>query len=375
VTDAIVKREPLTYEPTSPHSYFHDTMQSELRGDKYAKARLERHRTELAVELRTTTSTAGSGGDLDAPLHLQELFRTSTRGNRPLADLCKPLPLPRGTNKVTVPRLTSSSIASTETAIQVDGGTLNETSFGTSTMSAPVSTIAGTITVSQQLLDMAPQPGADYIIATELKRDYDSRLESQLLTGSGSSGQLTGLSSLTLPTGNSVTATTNGTSSTNNLQDVWTAIGKAAAAVSNSRGKAPEAILMAGRRYFWMIANVTPDQSWSPDSGGYHADAGEARDYEGNLYGPTVGLPTYIDGSIPAGTTADPIWVVRPSDMILFESEPMVQVAVDSDPSGSLGVRINFHAYVAFIPDAKTDSSGKAVAVAKVAALAQPSGY
>ena len=370
MTDAIVKREPLTYEPTSPHSYFHDTMKSELRGDKYAKARLERHRTELAVELRTTTSTAGSGGDLDAPLHLQELFRTSTRGNRPLADLCKPLPLPRGTNKVTVPRLTSSSIASTETAIQVDGGTLNETSFGTSTMSAPVSTIAGTITVSQQLLDMAPQPGADYIIAAELKRDYDSRLESQLLTGSGSSGQLDGLSSLALPTGNTITAPV-----TPSLANVWAAIAQAAAGISNNRGKAPEAILMAGRRYFWMIGNVTPDQSWSPDSGGYHADAGEARDYEGNLYGPTVGLPTYIDGSIPAGTTADPIYVVRPSDMILFESEPMVQVAVDSDPSGSLGVRINFHAYVAFIPDAKTDSSGKAVAVAKVAALAQPTGY
>ena len=370
MTDAIVKREPLTYEPTSPHSYFHDLAHAEFRGDAFAQARLERHRTELAVEMRTTTSTAGSGGDLDAPIHLQELFRTSTRGNRPLADLCKPLPLPRGTNKVTVPRLTSSSIASTETNIQVDGGTVNSTDPGTLTMSAPVSTIAGSIVLSQQLVDQAPQPGADYIIATELKRDYDSRLEAQLLNGSGSSGQLTGLANLTLPTGNSVSAP-----GSPSLANVWAAIAQAAAGISNNRGKAPEAILMAGRRYFWMIGNVTPDQSWSPDSGGYHADAGEARDYEGNLYGPTVGLPTYIDGSIPAGSTADPIYVVRPSDMILFESEPMVQAAVDTSTSGSLGVRVNFHAYVAFIPDAKTNAAGEAVAVAKVGAMAQPTNY
>jgi hypothetical protein len=370
VTDAIVKREPLTYEPASPHSYFQDMAQAEFRGDAFAQARLERHRAELAVEMRTTTSTAGSGGDLDAPIHLQELFRTSTRGNRPLADLCNPLPLPRGTNKITVPRLTSSSIASTETAIQVDGGTVNSTDPGTSTMSAPVVTIAGSLTLSQQLLDQAPQPGADYIIALELKRDYDSRLESQLLTGSGSSGQLKGLANLTLPTNNTIAAP-----GTPSLTNVWAAIGQAAAGIGNNRGKAAEAILMTARRYFWLAANVDPSQAWTPDSGGYHSSSLDPRDYEGNLYGPVLGLPTYIDGSIPAGSTADPIWVVRPSDMILFESEPMVQTAVDTSTSGSLGVRVTFHAYAAFIPDAKTNAAGAAVSVATVGAMAQPSGY
>ena len=232
MTDAIVKREPLTYERESPHSYFQDIARAELRGDLYAQTRLERHRAELAVETRTTTSTAGSGGDLNAPLHIQELFRTSTRGNRPLADLCNPLPLPRGTNKITVPRLTSGTIASSETVIQTDGNALNETDFGTLTMSAPVSTIAGTITVSQQLLDQAPAPGSDTIIALELKRDYDSRLESQLLTGTGSSGQLRGLSSLTLPTGNTITAPT-----TPSLANVWAAIGQAAAGIGNNRDR------------------------------------------------------------------------------------------------------------------------------------------
>ena len=370
MTDVTIKSEPLIYERNSPHSFFADKANAELRGDQSARARLVEHQAQMDVEMRTTTSVAGSGGDFDAPLQIQELFRTSTRANRPLADLCKPIPLPRGFNKVTVPRLMSTTIASTETAIQVDGGTLNETGPTTATMSANVCTIAGTITASQQLIDQAPQPGADLIIATELKRDYDARLELQLLSGSGSSGQLRGLSSLTLPTGNTIAAP-----GTPSLGNVWAAIAQAAAGISNNRGKSPEAILMAGRRYFWMIGNVTPDQSWSPDSGGYHADAGEARDYEGNLYGPTVGIPTYIDGAIPAGATADAIWVVRPSDMYLWESEPLVQVAVDSAPSGSLGVRINFHAYVAFIPDAKTNAAGAAVSVATVGAMAQPSGY
>jgi len=370
MTDVTVKSEPLIYERTSPHSFFADKANAELRGDQSARARLIEHQAQVDVEMRTTTSVAGSGGDFDAPIHLQELFRTSTRANRPLADLCKPIPLPRGFNKVTVPRLMSTTIASTETNIQVDGGTLNETDPTTATMSANVCTIAGTITASQQLIDQAPQPGADLIIATELKRDYDARLELQLLSGTGTSGQLRGLSSLTLPTGNSIAAP-----GTVSLSTIWTAIGQAAAGIGNNRGKAPEAVLMAGRRYFFMAATVDPTQAWTPDSGGYWTNPDVPHDYEGNLYGPLLGIPTYIDGAIPAGATADAIWVVRPSDMYLWESEPLVQVAVDSSPNGSLGVRINFHAYVAFIPDAKTNAAGEAVSIAKVGAMAQPSGY
>ena len=373
MTDVTVKSEPLVYERNSPHSFFADKANAELRGDQSARARLVEHQVQMDVEQRTTNSTLTTGGDFDAPIHLQELFRTSVRANRPLADLCKPMPLPRGFNKVTVPRLMSSTIASTETAIQVDGGTLNETDFTTATMSAPVCTIAGTITASQQLLDQSPTPGADVIIATELKRDYDARLELQLLSGSGSSGQLRGLSNLTIPTNN--TATVSGTPT---VTTIWNAIGQAAAGISNNRGKAPEAILMAGRRYFFMAATVDPTQAWTPDSGGYWANPDVPHDAEGNLYGPILGIPTYIDGAIPMaadGTTTDAIWLVRPSDMYLWESEPMVQVAVDSSPNGSLGVRINFHAYVAAILNAKTNAAGAAVSVATVAAMAQPTNY
>jgi hypothetical protein len=156
---------------------------------------------------------------------------------------------------------------------------------------------------------------------------------------------------------------------------IWAAIAQAAAGISNNRGKAPEAILMAGRRYFFMAGTVDPTQAWTPDSGGYWTNPDVPHDSEGNLYGPICGIPTYIDGAIPAGTTADAIWVVRPSDMYLWESEPLVQVAVDSAPSGSLGVRINFHSYVAFIPDAKTNAAGGAVSVATVGAMAQPTNY
>jgi hypothetical protein len=61
------------------------------------------------------------------------------------------------------------------------------------------------------------------------------------------------------------------------------------------------------------------------------------------------GIPVYLDGAIPAGTSADTPICCRPSDMMLWESTEKFRVMA-SPLSGTLQIRLSYHRYVAFLP-------------------------
>ncbi len=355
--------EPDIYAPGSRYSFFGDLAQSALdgRADSPAAERLRRHQ-EFENRAGGTT-TLGAGGEFSPPGWLIDHFKTASRAGRPFGDLLNPVPLPAGVQSINIPKLAVPSASTgvqagqSEAVFQVDDTTAD--------LSSPVVTISGQVDVSQQLYDLTPNPGLDAVGAKDLTLDYNVALEKQLLTGSGINGQLTGLSNFSLPTPNTVSG-----SGATTMTTLWPLLGQAAAAVSNQRLMPPEVWLMAPRRWFWMASSLDSSNRpiASPGSVGIHVDSSVTPAGGTRPFGPVLGLPVYLDGTITAGTAADQVWCLRPSDMFLFEGAPRYSASVNAT-AGTLQVRLQLHRYVAFIGNTYTS------AIATVTAIPQPSNF
>jgi HK97 family phage major capsid protein len=183
-----VSSEPLTYESEAPHSFFKDMFLATRLGDQAAQARLQRHREEMRVERRDLSSTDGVGGDFIPPLHLADLWTTVARASRPTANVVRNLPLPSGTDTLSIPKVLTGSA----TSGHADLGTVQETNPTTGKLDVPVKTIAGQVDVSRQALDRSA-PGLDEVLFQDLIADYNMRLDLQILTGSGSGANAKGI--------------------------------------------------------------------------------------------------------------------------------------------------------------------------------------
>jgi HK97 family phage major capsid protein len=371
MTNVLIRREPLTYEALSPHSFFLDTARAQALGDDTAQERLFRHLLEMDVETRADNTTSGTGGEFALPLYLIDHYKIAARAGRPFGDLLNPIPLPRGVQSITVPRTITNNILGSETGVQAgQGGPITEGDPTTGSTTAPVVTIAGSIVVSQQLLDQTPSPGFDVVAYADMVADYNAVLEGQLLNGTGTNGQVLGLSNFSIPAANTVSGASVGATSPTMLTALWPLMGQAFAAIGNNRGLAPEFWLMAPRRWASIAASLDSSSRpiVSPGGGTAHMDHPEMAAGGQSPFGPIHGLPVYCDGAIPAGTTADTIYCIRPHDMYLFESTALTQTSVNAT-AGTLQVRLSLHKYVAFVGNLFTSG------VAKVTAIPQPTNY
>jgi hypothetical protein len=312
--------------------------------ERAAKADARAWRALTAVlpergEVRVVGSTAGSGGEFEVPAFYTSLYASAARGNRPLGDLLNPMLLPGGISSIHVPRLTTGSATSVQLA---DGFPLVSQDILTADVTSNVVTIAGHMDVSQQLVDQGPL-GADFAFG-DLGKAYARNLEAQLLGGTGLNGQTLGVKNVSGIVAANLVAGATATS----LQLLWPMLGQAFAGCSNSRLLPPEICLMAGRRWGWIASSLDssnrpitspqsfPRQSDFPVAGGY------------GPVGSVIGVPVWADGSIVAGTTADDILLLRPSDMYLWESTPRLIAAINP-LSASLQIRLSLHRYVCFI--------------------------
>lgn len=368
--------EPLVYAEKSRNSFFQDLVRAQLRQDDHSIARLEEHKRQMRVEApkdekrltetsegapieyRTNpSSTLGSGGEFDVPLWLVNKFATAGRAGRPMGDLLQSMMLPSGVQSIHTPRMTTGNIAS----IQIDGGAVNSQDVVTTDAFSNVVTIAGEGDVSQQLLDLSPI-GIDAAWYLDLTRAYNKTLENQLLYGTGTTGQLLGLSNIVGI--NSVSG-----SGTTTIAALWPLLGQTAAAIGNTRLLPPEAWLMTPRRWFWIASSV--DSSSRPiSSPGNSGPRTTDLDPAGGFvpFGPVLGLPAYLDGTIPANANPDDVFAVRPSDMFLWESAPRY-ITAQNPLSGSLQMKLSLHRYVAFIGNRYPNG------IAKLSALPQPSNF
>ena len=246
---AVITHEPTTYDPGARHSYFLDMARDQLnRGDGdegvgAARDRLRRHTQEVdrqmperraAVERRASKSfeeafagtprerralarmdrlgitpferekrfvsrTDGQGGYFVPPLWLIDDYIPYLRAGRVFADQWRRFPLPSGTDSINIPRLVLGTATGPQTA---DGGAVPGRDATDNFVNALVRTVAGQQDVAIQLLDKSPV-AFDQIIFGDLMADLAMQLSGQLIVGSGSNGQLTGL----YPTGSLGTST------------------------------------------------------------------------------------------------------------------------------------------------------------------------
>ena len=362
MTDVRVTREPLTYEKDSPHSFFLDVAKAAIQ-DERAMRRIDRHKLEMRTNLNTST---GTGAELSPPAYLIEDFATSAKTGRHFAELIGSNPIPRAAQNIYIPRFISTSTQGQSTAIQpAQGAPVTDSADTTANNSSPVATIAGSITATQQVFDQAGAPGFDVMAFKELNKDYNAALEYQLINGTGSNGQLTGLANFTFASSPSQ-ADVSGSGITT-LTALWPLLGQAAAAVGNNRGHRVEFWVMAPRRWAWIASSldnsnrpITSPTRWE----GPVDEQGPSPHACGQIFG----APVITSGAITAGATADSVYCGRHADMYLFESDPMVVTQTDV-LDGTLQVRIMYHRYAAFIGNLYSTAYGR------VKSLPQPSNF
>ncbi|MFB6848215.1 phage major capsid protein [Streptomyces sp. NPDC056373] len=340
-------REPQVYQ-RGGHSYFRDLYRARQYGDRDALDRLDRN-NRMATEKRAISTTTNAGGEFVPPLWLEEEWVRLARPARTTADRCEWNPLPPGTDSINIPKVNTG----TATAVQASQNTaIQNTDLTTTSVSSPVITIAGGQTVSLQLMEQSPL-NIDEVVLSDLAADYAQKLDVQVLSGSGSSGQLTGILTLS---GTTSVAWTQATPALTGAGGLYGVLANAAQQMYSSRYLPPDCLVMHPRRWAWITAQ-SDSQSRPvvvPIAGGAQNAMGSqtAIAAEGAV-GRLQGLDVYLDPSIPtnggAGTNQDTILMLRSSDLFLWESNLRGE-AFQQTYANQMSVFVRLYNYAAFIP-------------------------
>jgi hypothetical protein len=363
-----ITREERTYRPDSQHGFFRDSFRAKLLSDDDARARLERHATETAVEARSNAMRAperrsvggetinvqyerrswldlGQGGYGTPPAWLIAETATAPRPERCLSGLIDSAPLPRGCSSVNVPRLTTG----TGTQVTPPATPGLEVDITDAATTSRVVEISGTEDVPIQLFSQSPTiPGAhlDAILGRDLVASYDASLESQVINGTGGTGPGAQILGVLNAGGGSVTFT----SATPTGSTMYPYFGNVAAYVSDNRRVRGEAWLARGARHAWLASSE--DASFRPLEVPLTAQPIINDPTKPNPIASIINYPVFTSEEIPVtlgtGANQDAILMVRYSDMLLWESSPRLDI-FDEVLSGTMEIRLQLRCYAAAI--------------------------
>jgi HK97 family phage major capsid protein len=308
-----------------------------------ARSLAEQGLVEKRAVSRVDTTSAG---EFVPPLWLIDLFAPLARAARPFADQVRNIPLPGGTDSINVPRVTTGFLTGVQTA---DNAAVTSQDMISATVTAPVRTVAGNADIAMQLLDQSPI-NFDEVVFGDLFADYALQLDTQVIGGSGVAGQLLGITNVSGV--NAVTFTTGAPT----LPLLWPKLADATQQSAVNRKIWPSAAWVHGRRFAWMAKEL--DTSSRPfitvTTGGptnaYGQYASDFTEAQGGPFTNLIGVPYYVDLSLPTNQgdgTRDQVIVTRMEDHILFEGDLQARVLKEV-LSGTLGVRFQVYAYVAF---------------------------
>jgi len=375
---AYVRSEPLTYERHNRQtSYFRDLGMAMVGNDPEARERLAQHRKEMDVELpkleqrysearferqmegaigsrhaesaivtRDLTRVDGAGGEFVPPIWIMQEYAEFARYGRPFANHIRNIGLPGGTDSISVPRITSGTATDVQTT---DNAAVTETDLATNSATGQVRTIAGQQDIALQTLEQSPLM-FDEIVFADLTADYNSKLDLQLINGTGSAGQHLGV--LQLAGTNSVSYT----DATPTVPEFWPTGAQAISQAVGGRKLPITGTFMSPRRWYWMAAALDSSNrpfivptAQGPMNSLASVDAAAIAEGPAGVW---HGATTILDGNIPTtlgGGTEDAVLTVRGSDLLLFEGALRTR-ALPEVLSGTLTVRLQVYAYSAFIP-------------------------
>lgn len=298
------------------------------------------------------TTVAGAGGEFAPPLWDIAEFIPLPRPARVTADLSVKATLPSGIASINLPKVS----AGTTVAIQATQGTaLSDTAMTTTSVSSGISTIGGKQIVAMQLLQQSGIP-FDQVVLSDLLMAYDGQLDLQVLTGSGSSGQLRGLKNGASVGATTFTSASPAVTSATSANSFYNKIISAMNSIYTARYMPPDAIVMHPQRWSWVLEGldsqvrplVVPN---GPMFNGVGTDNGPtAQGATGSL----LGLPVYVDPNIPVNiggsTNQDVVYVCRFADVYLWES-PIQSASFDATYADQASILFRVLGYAAFISD------------------------
>jgi hypothetical protein len=219
-----------------------------------------------------------------------------------------------------------------------------------------------------QLLEQSPL-AMDNVIFDDLSRDYDQRLDIQVVNGSGANGQHTGVLNVAGNTSNTSITSSNlvncssteffGTTTGDQYRSVVNGVNQ----IETLRFMPPTAIWAHPRRTnSWAYAadsNSRPlfiPTKYGPwNTVGLNEGAPVPQGVAGELFGlPVVkdaNMVTTANGtaSPSSGGTQDAVVVLKEDDLLLYEGTMRMR-ALPEILSGTLQIRFQVYAYSAFIP-------------------------
>jgi HK97 family phage major capsid protein len=340
----VSEANPVYRKGDSQTSYFRDIFDAG-RGSRDAGDRLAR-----SQESRTATTVAGAGGTFAPPLWLVEDFVAIARAGRVTADLGNVAQLPGGVSSINVPKVTGNSVPD---VTETQNTSITQSNFTTTSVSSGIATISARQTVSLELLSQSGVP-IDQVILSDLAAGYAVTLDQQVINGSGTAGQLRGL--ITAGTTVTYTSAAPAVVSTTAANNFYTKVLAAASTMHGARFLAPQAIVMHPRRWAWTLAGLDGANRpiVTPSSATFNAigqgGAPVAQGYVGDL----GGIPVFVDPNIPtnrgASTNQDVVFVLRTSDLWLWESETE-SASFDATLAAQNSVLFRVLGFAAYIPD------------------------
>jgi HK97 family phage major capsid protein len=306
------------------------------------------------LERRAINTVATSGGEFVPPLWLLEAYAGLARAGRIFADGFNKRPLPPGTNSINIPRITTGSAVAAQTA---DNAAVQSTDLVTTSLAAPVITIAGQEDMSMQLLEQSPM-GMDELIFQDLIADYNAKLDVQALNGTGANGQALGLLNVS---GINTTAYTDASPT---VPEIYPKVADILQKIGTNRFLPATAIYMHPRRWGWFMAALDSNNRplVVPSAQGPQNTFASQQNgpYDAMTEGSLLGLPVYSDANIPVtlnSSTQDVIIASRMTDHWLWEGVLRTRVLPEI-LSGTLGVRIQVYNYVALTAGRFPKASG-----------------
>jgi HK97 family phage major capsid protein len=340
--EARIYRPDATDAAGRPFGYFHDLFKSQ-NGNMDARARLQRHAQEVWAEEKRTNpnTTAGTGGEFVPPAWLVAQYIPVLRAGRVTADRCMKFPMIPGVDVINIPKITTGGLTAIQTA---NAAPVASRDPQTTSVAANVNTIAGQVDISLQLLEQSPI-AMDGVIFQDLQADLNKQLDLQVLTGTGSNGQLTGI--LNVASIGSVTYTDASPTAT----AMFPKLANAVSIVASNRFAPPEAWIMHPRRWLWLSSQLDGQNRpvVVPAVGAFNemAVAGDLS-LDGSV-GTLLNLPVYLDANISitsGGGTQDTIICGRFTDTWLYESVVRLRSLIEV-LSGTMQLRLQTYQYVA----------------------------
>lgn len=331
-------------------SFFRDLRDARL-GNSAAGERLGRNQ-QMAAETRAISTTAGAGGQFAPPDWIVEDWIPLARAGRVTADLLNKQPLPLGVSSLNLPKVSAGS----STGVQVTQNTqISDTDLQSASVSSGITTVSGQQIVSLQLIAQSGIP-FDEIILGDLAADFARSLDGQVITGTGANDQLRGLVNGASVGSTTFTTTTPALVSTTSANSFYNKVIAAANAVNTTRYLPATHIVMHPQRWAWCLEAL--DVNLRPivlnNGAGFNNVAISGEPTAEGAAGTLANLPVYTDNNVPtnlgAGTNQDEVFVLRASDVFLYEGELALE-SFDSTYANQLSLLFRALGYAGMIPD------------------------